>query len=333
MYNQFNRKYTKDDIINIYRNCETKTEFLNKGLKKAVKFYNLKLEIDEYFDNISQNNKIIHKESTIKEIDENINKYSSISEFRKNKPELYYYWNLWKLPSPYIKQKISIPQLLITIFYEFMFDEKCFKNYRKILNGKELDIYFNNLKIAIEYNGWYWHKNRVDDDIMKQKLCADRGILLFIIQEPYNNAFSNRDILLEFVKNNFKQNVKIIEKFINKKIDSDRLEQFEIDEMLLLKEVFSHKDIQRIIDTCDRYSKLKTDYNKIWQYLLRNKLLHLVEPVKKRDYIYMEKHEFIKYILRTFTNYTEFSKHKVYQLARKRKYLSFIKTAFEDVSL
>ncbi|QJT71118.1 hypothetical protein GR11A_00081 [Vibrio phage vB_VcorM_GR11A] len=55
---------------------------------------------------------------------------------------------------------------------------------RTILNGKELDIYIPEKKIAIELNGTYWHSSRFKDNDYhwrKTKQCADQGIRLIHI--------------------------------------------------------------------------------------------------------------------------------------------------------
>lgn len=55
---------------------------------------------------------------------------------------------------------------------------------RKILGGKELDIYLPNLSIAIEYNGSFWHLNERKDKKYHQDktiACAKQGIHLIHI--------------------------------------------------------------------------------------------------------------------------------------------------------
>ena len=49
--------------------------------------------------------------------------------------------------------------------------------------GYELDIYIPSLKIAIEYDGYYWHKNRVRQDVEKNRRCSLDGITLYRIRE------------------------------------------------------------------------------------------------------------------------------------------------------
>ena len=44
----------------------------------------------------------------------------------------------------------------------------------------------------------------------------------------------------------------------------------------------------------------------------------------------MNKQDFVNYILKRYDNYTCFIKNKIYQLARKRNYLSSIKYCFDN---
>ena len=55
------------------------------------------------------------------------------------------------------------------------------ENDREILNGKELDIFIPDLKIAIEYDGIYWHNNL--NNYFKFEKCLDKGIRLIQITE------------------------------------------------------------------------------------------------------------------------------------------------------
>lgn len=74
------------------------------------------------------------------------------------------------------------------------------KNDKKVLNGKELDIYIPSKNLAIEYNGLYWHsdkatleKNDIPNKetrmyakyrhIEKTKLCKEKNIRLIHIFE------------------------------------------------------------------------------------------------------------------------------------------------------
>lgn len=325
-YNKFKRKYSREDIIQMYKSCKNKTEFLNKGVKKSIKFYNLKDEIDEYFDRIKENEYNIFKQTKTKEIVEQMKEYKSLSQFRHNRPDLYYYWNLWKISSPYIRQKFSTQEEILAQIVEFVFDKKCIRNYRKILNGKELDIYIPELKLAFEYNGWFWHKDLSIKDDNKLVLCEKKGIKLITIKETYNNLYSDLDLFLTDIKQKLYKNLQLGSSEIN------RLNKYEINHSELWKSCFGEEHINNLIASCNRYSEVKTKHNKIWQYLLRHNLLHLLQPIKDRDYIYMSKEKFIEYVIHTFPNYSQFVKHKIYKLARKRGYIKYIKQFYQSIS-
>lgn len=57
--------------------------------------------------------------------------------------------------------------------------------------GKELDIYIPSLHFAIEFGSWTWHKDRIDSDIEKIKLCKDIGITLVSIIDNCPNHFQD----------------------------------------------------------------------------------------------------------------------------------------------
>lgn len=79
------------------------------------------------------------------------------------------------------------------------------KNNRKILNGKELDIYIPSKNIAIECNGVYWHSVECispkdkDYHFNKWKECKDRGIELLTIwdYQIYETPDNIKDMLLK----------------------------------------------------------------------------------------------------------------------------------------
>lgn len=49
--------------------------------------------------------------------------------------------------------------------------------------GVELDIVVPQHKIAIEYGAWHWHKDKLENDIVKRKECLNKGIRLITIYD------------------------------------------------------------------------------------------------------------------------------------------------------
>jgi hypothetical protein len=335
-YNQYTGlKYTKQDILNKCKIFKNRKEF-NKhaGLVKCSK----KLGILNECNDILDENKKKYKEENIKKlisrIENEIVKYRSISSFlAANKKFRYVFYNnkiiKKKYENYFIKQKYSTQQLICKKIIEFILKETCLYNSRKILKSKmELDIFFEKYNLAVEYNGFYWHKNRKKHDLEKENQCNIQNITLLIIKEPKLNEYNTIEKSIIGIKKQFKSFFPKIKKITNSCISEKEIDFLEINQTDLVYNLFDKKDLEYIINYCCRYSEIKVKYNKIWQYLVRNKLLYILEPVKKRDYIYMKEENFIKWVLLNFKNYSKFIKHKSYQLARKRKFLNAIKQKF-----
>jgi len=64
------------------------------------------------------------------------------------------------------------------------------KKDRKILDGNEIDIYIPEKKLAIEFNGIYWHSELYKDKqyhLNKTKLCNEKGIkLIHVYEDDWN---------------------------------------------------------------------------------------------------------------------------------------------------
>lgn len=67
------------------------------------------------------------------------------------------------------------------------YDGMVIENDRSVLNGKELDIWLPDLKLAIEYNGNYWHSLQFNNDVgyhsNKTALCQSKSITLIHVFE------------------------------------------------------------------------------------------------------------------------------------------------------
>ncbi len=113
-------------------------------------------------------------------------------------------------------------------------NSKIIENDRKILNGKELDIYIPDKNIAIEYNGLYWHSELGGQKNKKYHLdklneCNTKGIKLIHI---FENEWLNKQNIVKSIINTIllpEINVKIFArkcelKEINSKITNQFLE-------------------------------------------------------------------------------------------------------------
>ena len=78
------------------------------------------------------------------------------------------------------------------------------RNSRDIISPLELDLYYPEKKIAIEFNGDYWHDiNHKPNNYHynKYKMCKDIGITLVSIFE--SEWAINKDTILEYIRNLF----------------------------------------------------------------------------------------------------------------------------------
>ena len=90
----------------------------------------------------------------------------------------------------YASKNTSIPELLI-----FFNVKKYFPDTIKLLQGdcysEEIDVFIPSLKIGIEYDGIYWHKDKLKQDETKGKRLSKYGIKLIRFREKGLPAIKN----------------------------------------------------------------------------------------------------------------------------------------------
>ena len=74
----------------------------------------------------------------------------------------------------------SFPEYAI-VYYLKKYGLQVIHTYKE--QGYELDVYVPSQKIAIEYDGYYWHKNKEQGDLEKNLKCEKDGIKLYRIRE------------------------------------------------------------------------------------------------------------------------------------------------------
>lgn len=119
--------------------------------------------------------------------------------------------------------KTSFPEQAI-YYYVKQYFKHAKNRYKEFegLNNLELDIFIENEKIAIEYDGYYFHKDRLNDDINKNKLIAQTELFLIRIREEGLETLDIKNGVTIFCKegNEESLNSAIIEMFniVNKTI-------------------------------------------------------------------------------------------------------------------
>ena len=77
-------------------------------------------------------------------------------------------------------RKTSFPEYAI-VYYLKKYGLEAIHTYKE--KGYELDIFIPSKNIAIEYDGYLWHKNRTKQDLEKNQKCLNDGIKLYRIRE------------------------------------------------------------------------------------------------------------------------------------------------------
>ena len=98
----------------------------------------------------------------------------------------------------------SSPELEIKSIINVMYNGKCIENPRSIIPPLELDLYYPEKNVAIEFNGNYWHDENhkpKDYHFNKFKLCKDKNIRLVSIYE--SDWYNKRDNIINLLKNIF----------------------------------------------------------------------------------------------------------------------------------
>ena len=118
------------------------------------------------------------------------------------------------------ERKTSFPEYAL-VYYLQQSGLEVVHSYRG--KGYELDIYIPSLKIAIEYDGYYWHKHRTKKDLEKNYKCKKDGIKLYRIREgmlPLNDS-SIDYVVLENQKNLSKVLKEILSEIIGTCVNID----------------------------------------------------------------------------------------------------------------
>ena len=87
----------------------------------------------------------------------------------------------------------SFPEQAVFYFLKMLWNVNIYNRY-KINNQMEVDVYCPDKKIGIEYDGTYWHQNKREKDINKEKQLKKIGIKLFRIIESNENRVDGNKI-------------------------------------------------------------------------------------------------------------------------------------------
>lgn len=101
----------------------------------------------------------------------------------------------------------------------FLFDElsKLFPSaiHRHKTTFGELDIFIPEINIAIEYDGWRWHKERIEKDIQKFNSAKNNKIIIINIREYLLPIFNEFNIQTKYPKSKILQQ-QLLDSVLNK---------------------------------------------------------------------------------------------------------------------
>ena len=108
------------------------------------------------------------------------------------------------------ERNTSMPEFAI-MFYLKKYNLEAMHSYKEY--GYELDVYIPSMKIAIEYDGYYWHKNKAEKDLEKNQKCKKDGVKLYRIREGLPSL---NDSSIDYIINKDKEDLsKAIEKILS----------------------------------------------------------------------------------------------------------------------
>lgn len=114
------------------------------------------------------------------------------------------------------ERSTSFPEYAI-VYYLKKYGLDVVHLYRK--RGYELDIFIPSKKIAIEYDGYFWHKNKTEKDLEKNLRCKKDEIILYRIREGLSPL---NDSSIDFViQKNQKDLPPILEEILSKIIGTN----------------------------------------------------------------------------------------------------------------
>ena len=193
-------RYGEDNWLKIKKNKEQISEKITENHRrereKKIKDSNIEIEIIDF--NTKEVNILCKKCGNKSQMSPSFfNKKISISE------------NPCLICNPLLNGSSKTEKELLE-FLKTIYKDEIISNDRKILGGKEIDIYIPNLNIAFEFEGIYWHSEIFkgkNGNLEKKEKIKEKGIDLFNIWE--DNWCYKKEITKSRIRNIFGLSQKI----------------------------------------------------------------------------------------------------------------------------
>jgi hypothetical protein len=186
-----------------------------------------------------------------------------------------------KMCSHMVDFRFSTPQLICKKILEAILDKKCSYNDRKALGGLELDIFFEDCNLAVEYNGIVWHKKShvKERDEKKRELCRSKGISLITIEQ---NSIYPKDYEQE-IKDALIKNLQTIKDVCSKDISQEDIIAVECSDMFQEMAEASNRSIEVLkekIKECSTIKEFQEKYPSECKFIRRNRQNHLFDDIR-----------------------------------------------------
>jgi very-short-patch-repair endonuclease len=126
---------------------------------------------------------------------------------------------------PQCSNQSSEPEIRILTELKYLFDNVV-SRYK--VDGIEIDVFLPEFKLGIEYDGEFWHKEKEEQDLEKNKLLVAQNINLVRVREKPLKALSKEDVIVDknasLLKSDLNKILKKVSAFVgievNQRIDS-----------------------------------------------------------------------------------------------------------------
>lgn len=279
------KKWTEDEINFLIENKDKHTTIkLGELMNRSSNSVNCKLndlglykKLDTTY--ITKRNKTMGRDLSYENLKEIASKYKTKSEFMFMDNSAYVTANRLKIMddicSHMINKVVSIPQMILKTILNGLFKEECLYDTRDIIKPYEIDIFYQKYNLGFEYNGKLWHKIHDNSD-KKTELCKNKNITLIFIHE--NTRRYEEDIKQQLI-----ENLDLINSVTFLNIKKENIVNFKINYSELFSNYMDKDETMTLINNYDNLHTFKKEQYKLYDKLIRMKLLDEYTGHLKRD--------------------------------------------------
>jgi hypothetical protein len=228
------------------------------GLKKSLDF---KRKLT------AARNKSVGRDLTFDALKKIASKYKSRGEFQSKDGSAYSTARrdgyLSEICHHMINTTFSIPQLILQDIMDTLLKSQSLYNTRKIIPPYEIDIYYPEFRLALEYNGRRWHFNN-KRDIIKNILFEEQSINVVYIVE--NNRKYEEDIKSQIIKN-----LDQINNICHTNVSDKDIINYQIKNVY--SKIYNAKDMLNIAQNYSSFQLFKQEKKNIYVKLCKLKLI------------------------------------------------------------